>query len=262
MSFAQEIDNVAVVFDEFIEIVPAQLVYAEHDIDFAVFQIIAQRVGDGDGAGLGFDIRLGENVRNVQADVREVRGVLKIGIVHDAFHARIADERGVLEPRVILGLGRRNGQGVVVCFLRLTCHGGGDGGIIVCLRLFFDLARVGKKLLHPALDRRRILCNYHDRIAALSEDDCVFEHLNALGTVQLEGLALHLASALQCVGQGLHIRALGRNKNAYLVRLRGGGVCYGIVAHSVRLDAVIIVKSVFKALIVRAAERIGALGLC
>ena len=87
MSFAQEIDNVAVVFDEFIEIVPDQLVYAEHDIDFAVFQIIAQRVGNGNGAGLGFDIWLGEHIRNVQADVREVRGVLKIGIVHDAFHA-------------------------------------------------------------------------------------------------------------------------------------------------------------------------------
>ena len=194
--------------------------------------------------------------------MREVRGVLKIGIVHDAFHARIADERRVLEPRAVLRLGRRDGQGVVVCFLRLTCHGGGDGGIIVCLRLLLDLARVGKKLLHTAFDRRRILCNYHDRIVALSEDDCVFEHLNALGTVQLEGLALHLASALQRVGQSFHIRALGRNKNAYLVRLRGGGVCYGIVAHSVRLDAVIIVKSVFKALIVRAAERIGALGLC
>ena len=87
VSFAQEIDNVAVVFDEFIEIVPAQLVYADNDKDLDLFHIIAQRVEKFNAAGLFFEIYLAENIRTEQAELREVRGVLKIGIVHDAFHA-------------------------------------------------------------------------------------------------------------------------------------------------------------------------------
>ena len=69
MRLAQEIDYVSVVFDEFIEVIPAQLVYAEHDVDLAVFQVIAQSVGDRDRAGLRLDIWLCEHVRDVQADM-------------------------------------------------------------------------------------------------------------------------------------------------------------------------------------------------
>ena len=188
----------------------------------------------------------------------KVRGVLKFRKVHDSLHSGISDEGRVPEPVLVLGRGGGHGLGVIVF---RSCCLGLPGGIILPGKSSGPVG-VAEQLLHliahsPGLGRD----DQHGAVA-LGENDRIIQHLHAFGAVKLKGGSLHLSSCVQGVGQDLDVHAVGRDEHAYLLGAGSGGIGYGIISDLIGPDAVIVIESVCKALVVRGHEQIGAFKPC